>query len=235
MDVIPVGYAKIDLVADTYQDLSIKSQERMHRGESSKIIVQSAKSRMPRNVSEFLNGKNKECLLQIILEVITKNRLKVLNKLKCNGLYVSLKNECVRFTIENVYKENELSSNQEEDDTKVALYCSHALNCFNDMKVIVRSPSSDTDILVIILSVLYQWLNQIYLDFVTGNHRKLLLLSDVNLSDSEKKALTGFHSFTGNDYISSFFCKSKQACWKILIKEKRFWNVFAELGKTWEI
>ena len=63
------------------------------------------------------------------------------------------KNEFVRFTIENVYKENELSCNQEEADTKVALHCSHALNCFNEMKVIVRSPSSDTNILVIILSV----------------------------------------------------------------------------------
>ena len=116
----------------------------MHHRESSKIIVQSAKSRMPRNFSEFLeNGKDKERLLQIILAVTIKNRLKVLNKLKCNEFYVSLKNECVRFTIENVYKENELSSNQ--------LHCSHALNCFNDMKVLVRSSSSDADILVIIL------------------------------------------------------------------------------------
>ena len=87
MDVIPVGYARIDLVADTYQDLSIKSQERMHR---LRLLYNQLNLECQNIFSEFLkNGKNKECQLQIILEVITKNRLKVLNKLKCNELYVS--------------------------------------------------------------------------------------------------------------------------------------------------
>ena len=35
------GYSRVDLVADTYQTNSINSQERLHRGESLKVIIQS--------------------------------------------------------------------------------------------------------------------------------------------------------------------------------------------------
>ena len=77
INTIPSGYSRVDLVADTYQTNSIKSQERLHRGESSKVIIQSVKPRVPRNFSVYMkNGENKERLLEIILQVISENRLK---------------------------------------------------------------------------------------------------------------------------------------------------------------
>ena len=60
-------------------------------------------------------------------------------------------------------------------------------------------------------------------------------LSDVELSTEEKKALIGFHAFTGNDYVSSFFGKAKLKCWKVLKSDPQYMNAFISLGSTWEL
>ncbi|KAG1650541.1 hypothetical protein GQR58_027914 [Nymphon striatum] len=53
---MPSGYNRIDIVADTYQDNSIKSGERDKRGSSEKIMIQSATSKAPRNFGDFLSN-----------------------------------------------------------------------------------------------------------------------------------------------------------------------------------
>ena len=77
----------------------------------------------------------------------------------------------------------------------------------------VRSHSADIDILVILLRK--SDCQQIHLDSGIGLHRKGIKLSDIEMSIEKKKSLIGFRAFTGNDYISSFFGKSRAACWKI--------------------
>ena len=73
----------MDIVADTCTELSIKTVERKKRGTSSKILIQSSKSKILRKFSQFLNnGKNKENILKIISSVIVENREKVLEILK---------------------------------------------------------------------------------------------------------------------------------------------------------
>ena len=47
---------------------------------------------------------------------------------------------------------NELSSNQEEADTKICLHAKHALGTEDDGHVIIRNHSGDVDINVILLS-----------------------------------------------------------------------------------
>ena len=51
----------------------------------------------------------------------------------------------------------------------------------------------------------------------------------------EKKCLIGFHAFTGNDYISSFFQKGKTACCKIVERNCKLAEVFASLGCFWNL
>ena len=46
---IPKGYERIDIVADTYREQSLKNPERLKRGTSSRVMVQSALSKIPRN------------------------------------------------------------------------------------------------------------------------------------------------------------------------------------------
>ena len=42
--------------------------------------------------------------------------------------------------------------------------------------------------------------------------------------------LLGIHAFTGNDYVPSFFKKSKEACWKLLEKYEKFECCFTNVG-----
>ena len=69
----------------------------------------------------------------------------------------------------------------------------------------MRSPSSDVVITVIMISKLMNNADRVFLDSGTGVHRKEMWLSDVDMPESEKKCLIGFHAFTGNDDISSSF------------------------------
>ena len=43
---LPVGHTRVDIVADTYRNDSIKNSERIKRGHSSKVVIKSAESRV---------------------------------------------------------------------------------------------------------------------------------------------------------------------------------------------
>ena len=80
---IPRNYNRIDLVADTYRDGSIKTLERKARGETEKILIRSLKSKMPADMARILgNGENKTRLLELILRYIELNKTKVFNMLR---------------------------------------------------------------------------------------------------------------------------------------------------------
>lgn len=112
-------------------------------------------------------------------------------------------------------------SNQEEADTKVLLYSIHAPNRDPMKNIIITSPSGDIDI-VIMIGLLLEKETRCFLDNGSGINRKGL-----RLTHDIKQALNGIHSFTGNDYTSSFFRKGKVACW--------FLHAFNELGLAWEL
>ena len=42
--------------------------------------------------------------------------------------------------------------------------------------------------------------------------------------------MLGLHAFTGNDYLSSFFGKGKEKCWKLMQKYEEFEVCFTKLG-----
>ena len=63
-------------------------------------------------------------------------------------------NKCYLITNQGVVTVEDLSSNQEEADTKVVLHASHAVNAQPNKTVIVRNYSGDVDITVIMLSLI---------------------------------------------------------------------------------
>lgn len=136
--------------------------------------------------------------------VLIENRLKAINLLRCTEIFISTYNCCIKLTSSSVTEEVELKSNQEEADTKLTLHCIHALSLFPNKIVLIRSPSADIDILVILLSKI-KVTNKVYLDFGVGLYRKVVCLGDIEMDENKKKSLIGFHAFTGNDYVSSFF------------------------------
>ena len=52
----------------------------------------------------------------------------------------------------------------------------------------------------------------------------------MNMATDLKQALVGFHAFTGNDYVSSFFIKVKTASWKKMVKDEKYIQEFQEFG-----
>ena len=113
-------------------------------------------------------------------------------------------------------------SNQEEADTNVILQSRQVLNVCETNQVLLRSPSGDTDILILVGSLLYDYKERIVLDNGVGNSRKLIWLGSIDISSSTRNSLLGFHAFTGNDYVSSLFRKGKSVCWKVLQRYSKF-------------
>ena len=114
LDKIPKGYTRVDIVADTYLENSIKDAERKRRGVGERIIVTSEKTKLPKNFNSFLhNGHNKTRLIEIIIYVIKQNRMKVLQDLCSNVVVFSSCNECIRLSKEGSCEIEYLCSNQE--------------------------------------------------------------------------------------------------------------------------
>ena len=68
---LPSGYSQVDIVAGTYQEVSLKSAERNARGISSKVMIPSNKSKVTQNFSDFLrNEDNKRRLIYLMQETI---------------------------------------------------------------------------------------------------------------------------------------------------------------------
>ena len=96
---IPPGYKRIDIVADTNRDTSIKDTERSKRGCSEAIIVRSGKSKIPQNSTKLLqNGENKTHLIELILSTLLEKRNEILLKLHSEEIYFSIDGICHHVT-----------------------------------------------------------------------------------------------------------------------------------------
>ena len=102
-----------------------------------------------------------------------------------------------------------LLSNHEEADTKIIAHAMQFLEENENHGVIIRSPSGDTDILVLTVSVLYSHKTRILLDNSSGKEQRSVWLGALELSQQRSTSLIGLHEFSGNDYVSSLFKKGK--------------------------
>ena len=59
------------------------------------------------------------------------------------------------------------------------------------------------------------------------------LLNEINLDYEIKNCLIGFHAFTGNYYISSFYQKGKEVYRKVHEKNPKFLKAFQDFGSSW--
>ena len=233
---LPKGYNQVDLVADCYRDYSIKAGERAKRGAagSERILIKSVNTLVPSDMNRFYsNAENKCQLIKLTFEFIKSNPEMFLNILKCNNIIMSGDEYCEKVTCDGVTIVERLVSNQEEADTKVILHTLEALK--SNGNVCIRSPSGDTDILVIAISLL-KGNSRVLVDTGNGNRRKKIWLDSITLTKRQQDALIGFHAFTGNDYVSAFFRKSKKMCWdKMIDKENNSLEIFVNLGETWTL
>ena len=109
---------------------------------------------------------------------------------------------------------DELSSNQEQADTKVILHSGYTIST-TEGSIILRFSSGDTDIMIIAISLI-DASKRVLVNYGNRKNRKGegIWLNSIDLDDNVRAALIGFHAFTGNDYVSSFFKRGKQGCFK---------------------
>ena len=94
---IPKGYARVDVVADSYFKISIKSNGRNKRGRSEKVIIASKQSKIQRDFHTFLlNGENKSRMIQLMFQTMQSNRAQTLNILRCIELVFD---NCTKLTL----------------------------------------------------------------------------------------------------------------------------------------
>ena len=125
------------------------------------------------------------------------------------------------------------SSSQEEADTKVILYSAHVIST-TEGSIILRSSSGDSDIMIIAINLIDSS-KCVLVDYGNGKNRKGVWLNSIDLDDNIRAALIGFHAFTGNDYVSLFFKRGKQGCFKVMKQCDEFINAFRLLGEKWEL
>ena len=167
--------------------------------------------------------------IKTIFEVYKDKRAKTLNVLKTNELILSGDEQCFKITLSGVYAMDELSSNQEEADTKVTLHAYSILKNINPEKyIIIRSHSGDIDINIIATSLLVTYSANVYIDYGNPSSRKGIYLSELsepNLTNSEKESLLGMHAFSGSDIKCQVsFVRVKSIAgklYKLLMKSRR--------------
>ena len=216
---IPPGYKQVHILADTYRPNSIKDPERL-----------------PRNFNEFLkNGENKSRLIDLIQEVVILRKAEVLDMLGSYTLFYSNDNVCHVITKESVSISNELSSNQEEADTKLVLHTSYAsLKCdtkwhSHSQKPLWRrwhqcnhhSPHYRRVWKSKLLTIIQEIIAKHFVCQMWICHQKKRLRS---LDSMHSQAMTMF---------SAFFQKGKATCWNILRDNALFWSVFENVGTEW--
>ena len=149
-------------------------------------------------------------------------------KLENRIIYFSNANHCTKITQTEVTIESDKSSDHIEADTKLVALIANA-SIQPGKTVMVRSPSGDIDILVLFL--LHQFENiTVLIDNGVGKNRKIIDMSSSFLCENKRKALAGMHSFSGNDYVSSFFRKGKKVMWKLILQNEEYIETFSNLG-----
>ena len=202
----------------------------MLRGEGEEFVIKTPEIRIPPNFTSFLsNGKNKERLFELVEEVWVNNK-KVLGT---RTVYFARSDRCTKISNRSVDTVEELQTNHEEADTKICYLLHFAMrnNGGQETSCVVRSCSGDIDMPIILLANEDPNLH-ILIENGVGKGKKLLDLTQCELSPEQKQALLGLHAFTGNDYVSSFFRRGKSLCWKLIQENAEFLEIFSELGQA---
>ena len=143
----------IYIACDTYKDRSIKNIERLLRGESDKFVIRSAEMRIPPHFKTFLNnGDNKERMFELIEEVWIEHG----GQLGERVVYFARGGKCKKISNSGSADVEELETDHEEVDPKIAYLIQHAARSSNGQQIIsvVRSSSG----ILISLSFYLVWI-----------------------------------------------------------------------------
>ena len=162
-----------------------------------------------RNFHEFLqSGCNKTRLIELLFEYLQLNKEEVLQTLRSDNLVLLSDNSYVVVSRVAVMEDLNLSSDQKEADSKIILHFENFLH----------RNHGETDIVVLAVGLLQEFNDWAFVVNRSGSNREHCKLSDFEIDIESTSTLLGLHAFTGNDYVSSFFRKGRENCWKVMRK-----------------
>ena len=231
-----VGAEQIDLVADFYHPLSIKSATRSNRGTGGRIRF---------NLDDVLPGD--------LMASLTNSDFKTDLYTACSDAEILSawnwdKDYCVtkgRYVVErtaNVITERLLclqadSGSLEEADNRIVTHIRHAILHRGKTSFVVRT--TDSDVVVILAAFMTQFLwdsaqLKLWVDFGTGQKRTISVNQIYDhIGEPLALALPFFHALSGCDSTASFFKKSKvmlYQCWMSFTKFDELTAAFQTLS-----
>ena len=116
---------RIDVIFDTYKDLSIKNIERSRRGTESVTFGNTLPGHKIKQFDKFLKSSaNKMALIRFLADEWKREYYR--NHLVNKSFFISFENKCWKLTTDNIEDVPELFSDQEEADTQILLHTKHA-------------------------------------------------------------------------------------------------------------
>ena len=231
------GVTRVDLVADQYPEVSIKGTERDRRGRSGQILVSisSRQQTCPRQWKRFMsNGLNKTRLMHFLVQDWTTNGNLFAGKIGSRVLYVTHGSECTKIKVEDGKvvgrPEQQLSSQQEEADTRMFFHAKHA-STHGHSHIAIKS--SDTDVEV--LACYYHSKIAADLTIISGNRTRLRIVSVGKICEKMGpgvcQSLPALHALTGCDSVSAFVGKGKANALKMVMKKEGNRSLISHLGE----
>ena len=211
---------RIDIIFDPYPAISLKSTTREKRSKGSRRKVTKSPIE-PTNWREFLRvDQNKTELFRFLSDEIicseTEHTVCVAydDSCKSNRLFPSI--------------DDLTGCNHEEADTRIF---THVANLVSNGRTKLVIKTVDTDVMVLAIAAFARLqsngLHQMWLEFGTGKHKRLIAIHIIyaQLGTDKALAMPFFHALTGCDQVSFFSGVTKSSAWKV-------WNVYSEITRT---
>ena len=208
----------LHVVFDSYNEYSIKSAERMRRGDQEAALHLAnigASDLVPKQLDKFWNSPNNKMLLQELTRTVAIDSITaidvILSGCETNGDL--LKATCSSFDHQGqrtMLEINTLSQAVEEADDRIILHCQHEVDAGQGQIMVV---SNDTDTLVRLLFFIHKWIQQglreLWLEFGTGERRRHIPIHTLyeKLGREKSRALLKAYVLTGDDSLSKIGTK----------------------------
>ncbi|EDO42115.1 predicted protein [Nematostella vectensis] len=194
---------RIDVVFDSYNELSIKSSERLLRGEVAghQLCGSITSQQIVRQWGNFLAYENIKTSLISFLVHEWKSEANT-RRLEGKVLYSNFGEKCYKIA-DGVFEEVPLlKCEQEEADGRLLL---HAFHAAQEGYPFVLICLDDTDVLIMALAVTKHVNSRLLIKMGTRNRTKVVDVNKVAASAGHGvcQALIGLHAFTGCDTASS--------------------------------
>lgn len=225
---------RVDIVFDTYQDVSIKNLEREARGEETGPQLQNitAKQIVRQWIKFLTNSSNKTSLISFLVNEWKKPEYTVLLNEKI--LFATDGEMCFRITKDFTEEVPDLQSTHEEADGRMLLHAAHAAEDGYQSVIIC---TEDTDVFIMCMAFHQQIKVPLFQKCGTKARKRLVDIGKVAAATGipNCKALIGMHAYTGCDSVSTFAGKGKVSAFKLLSSNKEAQEAFMQLGEDWDV